>query len=177
MFLPRSLIGAESSPDPWVVTEGPTDLVAAIHAGFTGVGRPSSGSRAGAEIVVRLARRLRPPAIVVTVDAREDADATIAPARRLALHCPDVRLFEMVGDAKDLREMVLAGATGEGLGSAVRCRGGGRPHPRAGGGLLMSENKSASADLVLEADRRRRAAGRDRLRGRSTGHASARRPR
>ena len=99
-------------PLEWLlVVEGPTDTLAAEWIELPVIGRPSNG--AGADLVVEFVRRLRPGRVVLTVDDdganHVTRSKTVALASHLALICPDVRLLEPFGGAKDIREAIQAG--------------------------------------------------------------------
>ena len=102
-----------------LLCEGATDTAAALGLGFEAVGRANAG--AGADDLLRLVRRLRPPEVVVVADV-DAHGAGQHGARRLAVRlAPFVRRLKIIAAPrhKDLREWVQGGATAADVQSVI----------------------------------------------------------
>jgi len=104
LFIPTGLTGNA----PLLITEGPTDLAAALDLGFDAIGRPSCSG--GIELVCSYLRLTRLQDVVVFADS-DSAGRTgaVALARRIAPFTR-VRVAEPPSTHKDLRAWCRAGA-------------------------------------------------------------------
>ncbi|WP_168164319.1 primase-helicase zinc-binding domain-containing protein [Pirellula sp. SH-Sr6A] len=107
LFYCPTMLAIERPERLWCV-EGPTDTAALLSVGLSAVGVPSAGG--GADLLVALARRVRPGEVVIVAD-RDDAGRRGAErlADALVIVAP-VRVATPPEGVKDARAWVVGGA-------------------------------------------------------------------
>ncbi len=108
LFIPDGLSGK----GPLLITEGESDLAAALDLGFDAIGRPSCNSK-----INMTARAARGRAEIVIVGDTDEVGRAGAEklADALALHYPCVKVVYPLDGCKDLRAWVQRGLTCETL--------------------------------------------------------------
>lgn len=91
----------------WVV-EGPTDTAALLSIGIDAVGVPSAGG--SCELLVDLARRMRPEQLVIVADADDAGRHGAERIRDAVVIVAPVRMINTPSGIKDVRAWVCAGA-------------------------------------------------------------------
>lgn len=115
VFIPDDL----GTPDPLLISEGPTDTAALLDLGFPAIGRPSCSG--GTRHIIALVREAAPGTVVIVADPDEPGQRG---ADRLAsavrIYCRDVRIITPPAPHKDARAWKQAGATREKVEEAIQ---------------------------------------------------------